>query len=58
MNVTFRQLTAFIEVASSRSFSQAAQALHVTQPALTAMIQKLETQLESSCSRVRAGAPS
>lgn len=30
MNVTFRQLTAFIEVASSRSFSQAAQALHVT----------------------------
>lgn len=45
MNVTFRQLTAFIEVASSRSFSQAAQALHVTQPALTAMIQKLEAQL-------------
>jgi LysR family carnitine catabolism transcriptional activator len=45
MKVTLRQLDAFVAVANTRSFSQAAQSLHVTQPALTSMIQKLEAQL-------------
>lgn len=45
MNVTLRQLQAFIAVARSRSFSRTAEALHVTQPALTLMIKKLESQL-------------
>lgn len=45
MNITLRQLQAFIAVARSGSFSRTAQTLHVTQPALTLMIQKLERQL-------------
>ncbi len=47
MNITLRQLQAFIAVARSGSFSRTAQALHVTQPALTLMIQKLERQLDT-----------
>jgi DNA-binding transcriptional LysR family regulator len=39
------QLTAFIEVARTRSVSRAADALFVTQPALTARIQRLEGDL-------------
>ncbi|HEY0294364.1 MAG TPA: LysR substrate-binding domain-containing protein [Bordetella sp.] len=45
MNITLRQLQAFIAVARSASFSRAAEAMSVTQPALTLMIQKLESQL-------------
>lgn len=45
MNFTLRQLDAFLEVARTRNFSRAAAALHVSQPALTLMIQKLESQL-------------
>jgi LysR family carnitine catabolism transcriptional activator len=46
MNITLRQLDAFLEVAKSRNFSRAAAALSVSQPALTLMIQKLERQLD------------
>ncbi len=46
MNFTLRQLDAFLEVARSRNFSRAAATLHVSQPALTLMIQKLERQLD------------
>ncbi|HEY4066413.1 MAG TPA: LysR family transcriptional regulator [Burkholderiaceae bacterium] len=46
MNITLRQLDAFLEVAKSRNFSRAAAALNVSQPALTLMIQKLERQLD------------
>jgi DNA-binding transcriptional LysR family regulator len=39
------QLTAFVEVARTRSVSRAADALFLTQPALTARLQKLEEDL-------------
>lgn len=45
MTVTLKQLEAFVAVAKTGSFSAAAQSMHVSQPALTAMIQKLERQL-------------
>jgi DNA-binding transcriptional LysR family regulator len=40
-----RQLRAFVEVATSGHFGQAAERLHVTQPALTQRIQALEREL-------------
>jgi DNA-binding transcriptional LysR family regulator len=42
------QVEAFVEVARLRSVSRAAEALHVTQPALTARIQGLERALETT----------
>jgi LysR family carnitine catabolism transcriptional activator len=45
MVVTLKQLEAFIAAARTGSFSAAAQMVHISQPALTAMIQKLELQL-------------
>lgn len=45
MDITLRQLQAFIAVSKTGSFSSAAEMLHVTQPALTLMIKKLEHQL-------------
>ncbi len=44
-NVTVRQLRAFLMVAEERSFTKAAQRLHVTQSALTAAIKGLETEV-------------
>jgi DNA-binding transcriptional LysR family regulator len=44
-NVTLRQLEAFIAVSKTSSFSAAARMLHVSQPALSSMIQTLERQL-------------
>ncbi len=41
----FGQLEAFVEVASHRSFSRAAEALQLTQPSITARIQALEREL-------------
>lgn len=45
MNVTLRQLRAFSAVARTKSFTQAANMLHVTQPALSLIINVLESQL-------------
>ncbi|SHI20923.1 LysR family transcriptional regulator [Pollutimonas bauzanensis] len=45
MTITLKQLEAFVAVAQTGSFSAAAQIVHVSQPALTSMIQKLERQL-------------
>ena len=45
MDVSFRQIKAFIEVSRLGSFSKAANAVHVSQPALSLMIQKMESQL-------------
>lgn len=42
MNITFRQLKVFQEVANQRSFSQAARNLHLTQPAVSMQIKQLE----------------
>ncbi|AJY76485.1 LysR family transcriptional regulator [Paenibacillus beijingensis] len=40
-----RQLTYFIEVAKHRSFTKAAQHLHITQPTLSKMVRMLEDEL-------------
>ncbi|HSV59529.1 MAG TPA: LysR family transcriptional regulator [Variovorax sp.] len=45
MNVTLRQLRAFIAVAASASFTEAAARLHVTQSALSGLIKELEQTL-------------
>src|SRR5262245_25797011 len=46
MNVTVRQLRAFVFVAQTRSFTKAAQRLHVTQSALSLLIRQLEDTLQ------------
>ncbi|ARP96111.1 LysR family transcriptional regulator [Bordetella genomosp. 13] len=46
MATTLKQLEAFVAIARTGSFSAAAQVLHVSQPALTAVIKNLEQQLE------------
>ena len=42
MNITFRQLTVFEAVASCLSYTQAAQGLHLSQPAVSMQIKQLE----------------
>jgi DNA-binding transcriptional LysR family regulator len=42
MNITFRQLRVFAEVARGLSFARAAEALHLTPPAVTMQIKELE----------------
>ncbi|NUN14097.1 MAG: LysR family transcriptional regulator [Myxococcales bacterium] len=42
---TFQQLQAFVTVAATLSYTRAAAALHVTQPAVSMMIQELERRL-------------
>jgi DNA-binding transcriptional LysR family regulator len=44
-NVLLRQIEGFLETARHRNLSRTAEALHVTQPALTARIQALEREL-------------
>jgi len=45
MDVSYRQLKAFVEVAKSSTFAEAAVNLHLTQPALSSAIKKMEEQL-------------
>ena len=45
MNVSFRQLRVFIEVARHASVQRAAAALHITPPAVSMQIKELESQL-------------
>jgi DNA-binding transcriptional LysR family regulator len=45
MNVTLRQLRAFVAVAQSASFTEAASRLHVTQSALSGLIKEMEGAL-------------
>ena len=42
MNVTLRQLRAFVALARTHSFTEAASSLHVTQSALSGLIKELE----------------
>lgn len=42
MNITFRQLRAFVEVADCGSFTRAANKMHLTQSALSGLIKELE----------------
>ena len=45
-NATFRQLRVFAEVARHLSFARAAEALHLTPPAVTMQIKELESAIE------------
>lgn len=45
MNVTLKQIDAFLALADTLSFSGAAKVVHVTQPALSASIRKLEESI-------------
>lgn len=47
MNVTLRQLQAFVFVAQKRSFTQAAHAMHITQSALSLLVRELESTLDA-----------
>ena len=46
MNVTFKQIRAFLAIAEQGTFSRAASSLHISQPALTRLIQELESSIE------------
>jgi len=45
MNVTFRQLRVFVEVARSGSVARAAEALHLTPPAVSMQVKEVESQV-------------
>jgi DNA-binding transcriptional LysR family regulator len=45
MNITFRQLRVFAEVARHLSFVRAAEALHLTPPAVTMQVKEIESQV-------------
>ncbi|MHC0052836.1 LysR substrate-binding domain-containing protein [Actibacterium sp. D379-3] len=45
MNITLKQLSYFLALAEARNFGRAAEAVHVSQPALSVQIKELETQL-------------
>src|SRR5262245_65782791 len=45
MNINLRQLRAFVSIGRLGSFTRAAEALHATQPALSAQIRELEESL-------------
>lgn len=45
MNVTFRQLRAFILIAETSSFTRTAEQLHLSQPALSYSVRKLEESM-------------
>ena len=45
MNITFRQLRVFAEVARRGSVLRAAEALHLTPPAVSMSIKEIETQV-------------
>jgi DNA-binding transcriptional LysR family regulator len=45
MNITFRQLRVFAEVARHLSFARAAEALHLTPPAVTMQVKEIESQV-------------
>ena len=46
MNVTLRQLNAFINVAETSSFTRASDKMHLTQSAVSGLIKELENNLE------------
>jgi DNA-binding transcriptional LysR family regulator len=45
MDVTLRQLRAYVAVLESASFSEAAKAMHLSQAALSGLIKELETRV-------------
>ena len=61
MNITFRQLRVFAEVARHLSFARAAQALHLTPPAVTMQVKEIESRaqkkVDAAADEARKGAP-
>ena len=47
MNVTLRQLRAFVLVGQLKSFTRAAQAMHLTQSALSLLVRELESSMDT-----------
>jgi len=45
MNITFRQLRVFVEVAKSGNMTRAAEALHLTPPAVSMQVKEIESQV-------------
>ena len=45
MNLSFRQLRVFLEVAQQGSISRAAEILHLTPPAVSMQIKEIESQV-------------
>lgn len=45
MNITLQQLEAFLEISRKKSFSLAAESLHLSQPAVSLSIKKMEDEL-------------
>ena len=50
MNITTRQLKAFVLTARHQSFSRAAEELFITQSGMSVLVRELETQLGFACS--------
>lgn len=50
LRITFSQVRSFVTVASTNSFTRAAEVLNLSQPALTGRIPQLEESLELRCS--------
>lgn len=48
MNITIKQLTAFVAIAQSQSFAEACERIHLSQPALSITIKNLEEALGGS----------
>lgn len=46
MNITLRQIKAFLAIAEHGTFSRASLAMHISQPALTRLIQELESSID------------
>ena len=46
MNLSTRQLRAFVALAEERSFTRAAALMHLSQPAFSALVRSLEESLE------------
>src|SRR5271155_3605175 len=46
MNVTLRQLRAFVTVSQTGQFTLAAERMHITQPALSTLVRELEGALK------------
>ena len=45
MNITLRQLEAFVAVAQTKNFTRAAQRLHIAQSAISLLVKELESDL-------------
>ena len=53
--MTFEQIDYFICAAQSRTFFDAAEAMHISQSALSKQIMKLEKELEAAVRKARIG---